>query len=133
RQGVPPQPFVFFENLYRHAIACGHGMVMLARQNGVPVAGAVFLHVGGRVVYKFAASDPRQLDTRPNNLVLWEALRWYGARGGESLDLGRTSASHDGLRRFKLSWGSQERRIEYLRYDTGTGRLLAAGDRGKRW
>lgn len=133
RQGVPPQPFGFFENLYRHAIACGRGMVMLVRQNGVPIAGAVFLHVGRRAVYKFAASDSRQLDCRPNNLVLWEALRWYGARGGESLDLGRTSAGHEGLRRFKLGWGSRERRIEYVRYDTATGRLLDARDRGNRW
>jgi hypothetical protein len=48
------------------------------------------------------------------------------------LHFGRTSLANEGLRRFKLTWGTQEEKIEYLKFDSvagawATGRDAASG------
>jgi hypothetical protein len=44
KHGAPPQPFRFFENLHRHAIARGHGCVMLGKHESRVVAANVYLY-----------------------------------------------------------------------------------------
>lgn len=117
RHGLPPQPLGFFLNLWRHLLTQEQGMVVLASWRGRPIAGAVFLRLGGRAVFKYGASDYRCQHLRPNNLVMWEGIKWLAGHGGISLDLGKTSLAHEGLRRFKRSLGASERRIEYVKYD----------------
>jgi CelD/BcsL family acetyltransferase involved in cellulose biosynthesis len=113
--GVPPQSLGFFEALHSRLLAQGGGRVLLARLAGVPVAGAVFLNHGRSVVYKFGASDRRHLDSRPNNLVMWEAIRIHSELGFDSLDFGRTSRWNEGLRDFKMGWTPVERQVDYFR------------------
>lgn len=117
RHGVPPQPFSFFANIQRHVLEKNLGWVVLARHEGNPVAGAVFFHFGKSVIYKFGASDEKHQNLRANNLVMWEAIRRYAREGFTDLDFGRTSTSNNGLRRFKLGWGTEERKIDYVRCD----------------
>jgi hypothetical protein len=117
RHGVPPQPFSFFANIQRHVLEKNLGWVVLAHHAGRPMAGAVFFHFRKSVIYKFGASDGKHQNLRANNLVMWEAIRRYAGEGFTSLDFGRTSISNEGLRRFKLSWGTEERKLEYLRCD----------------
>jgi hypothetical protein len=133
RHGLPPQPWRFFAAIARHALAAGHGTVISARLDGRMVAGAVFLHHGAEAIYKFGASDSAFQEHRPNNLILWEAIRHYSARGCRALHLGRTSLANGGLRRFKLGFGAREERLEYCRYDYAAGRFVAAADRAHHW
>jgi CelD/BcsL family acetyltransferase involved in cellulose biosynthesis len=122
KHGVPPQPFRFFEKIHQHLIGPGRGFVALAWIGSRAVAGAVFLRVGSKAVYKFAASDPEFARTRANNLVLWEAMRYLIRGGCDFLDFGRTSLANHGLRRFKLSWGAEERMIPYYRFHGSSDR-----------
>jgi len=117
RHGLPPQPWRFFENIHKHVISRGHGFVILATLEKRVVAGAVFFHFNKKALYKFGASDERYLDSRANNLVMWEAIRWYSAKGYESFCFGRTETQNRGLRDFKAGWGPQERTINYYKYD----------------
>ena len=68
-------------------------------------------------IFKFGASDHAFQHLRPNNLVMWEAIKRYAADGFKSLHLGRTSQANDGLRRYKLGFGARGERIEHCRYD----------------
>jgi hypothetical protein len=43
------------------------------------------------------------------------------------LELGRTSLTNAGLRRFKLGWGTTEKRIGYSRWKTGNASWLSGG------
>jgi len=124
RHGVPPQPFSFFANIQSHVLAKNQGWVVLARLGNVPVAGAVFFKFDRLVIYKFGASNPKYQGLRANNLVMWEAILKFAREGFTHLDFGRTSISNDGLRRFKLGWGAQERLIEYFRYDFKMSRYV---------
>jgi CelD/BcsL family acetyltransferase involved in cellulose biosynthesis len=129
RHGVPPQPRRFFRQIHRHLLRPGHGFILLARTGSRPIAAALFLECGPQALFKFGASDERFQDLRPNNLLFWEAIKTLASRGRQSLDLGRTSLSNEGLRRFKLSWGSHERTVNYFRYDCLNARWLSAADR----
>jgi hypothetical protein len=119
--GLPVQPYRFFENLRKHVLSEGKGTLLLASYRGECVAGAIFLQHGDKVVYKYGASDRRYQHLRANNLVMWEAIRSYGARGYREFSFGRTDLNHDGLRRFKLSWGCSEKVLKYARFDMKSG------------
>ena len=133
RHGLPVQPFRFFESIHRHVLSLDQGWVVLARHGQVPVAGAVFFHFGKTVIYKFGASNEAFQHLRPNNLVMWEAIRWHARRGFGVLDFGRTSLENEGLRRFKLGWGTRERRIDYFRYDPRKAGFVTARDASSGW
>lgn len=117
RHGLPPQPWKFFDNIFRHVILAGMGEVVLARWRDRAVAGAVFFRFGRQAIYKFGASDPGFQHLRPNNLIMWEAIKRCAARGCATLHFGRTSLADEGLRRFKLGFGALEERIQYCRYN----------------
>jgi hypothetical protein len=133
RHGVPPQPWSFFAQLHRQAIAFGRGFVVLASHGNRRVAGAVFLHNQKHAVYKFGASDVEYQHVRPNNLTIWAGIQHLARLGVECLSLGRTSLSNDGLRRFKLGWGSAEQQVCYLKYDYGANDFTTAADGASGW
>jgi hypothetical protein len=133
RHGVPPQPFHFFADIHRHVLAQNQGWVVLARHQGVPVAGAVYFHFGSSVVYKYGASNEAGQQLRANNLVMWQAIKRYAEDGFATFNFGRTATDNEGLRRFKLSWGATEHPIDYVRQDLRTGQFLPAQRSEKRW
>ncbi len=135
RHGVPPQPYRFFANIQRHVLAeREQGWIVLGRDaTGQPVAGAIFLHFNRRAIYKFGASDESRQELRANNLVFWRSIQHYAKQGFLDLDYGRTSLGNEGLRKFKLSWGTREERAEYTRYDFRTSRYVTAKDEAHGW
>lgn len=133
KHGVPPQPLNFFRNIHKHILAQKKGIVVLARQGERVIAGAIFFHYGRQAIYKFAASDQAFQGLCGSTMVLWEAIKWYAQRGIEVLDFGRTSLANQGLRKFKLSWGSEERIIDYVRFDFREHRYVVGRDEVAGW
>jgi lipid II:glycine glycyltransferase (peptidoglycan interpeptide bridge formation enzyme) len=95
----------------------GHGFLVLARHEKKAVAGALFLLFSGKAVFKYGASDRRYQELRANNLVFRDAIRLLCRRGARALSFGRTDFGHEGLRQFKMSWGTTETRHRYVKYD----------------
>ena len=117
KHGVPPQPFSFFVNLCEHLLQKGSGFIVTAEHQGRAIAAGVFVHHGRMGLYKFGASEQASLQLRANNLIMWEAMKWYAGRGYETLSMGRTFPGNEGLRRFKRGFGAHEKPINYFRYD----------------
>lgn len=115
--GLPPQPYRFFKKVYDHIICKELGFVVFASFRDKPVAGAVYFHFGKKAVYKYGASDMSFQYLRANNLVMWEAIKWYCKNGYKSLCFGRTEPGNKGLIQFKSGWGTTEQPIHYYRYD----------------
>jgi CelD/BcsL family acetyltransferase involved in cellulose biosynthesis len=113
RLGVPVQPRRFYTLLWRRLIEPGHGFLLLAYAGTRPVAGAVFLRANGTLTYKYGASSQEYWRLRPNVLVFWTAIQIGCASGAEILDFGRTEVEHQGLRSFKLNWGTREEPLTY--------------------
>jgi CelD/BcsL family acetyltransferase involved in cellulose biosynthesis len=118
--GVPVQPRAFFDAIWRLMIERDHGYVLSAYLDSRPVASAVFLEHGPTVVYKFSASDPHLRHLSGPSAVLWAGIRIACEKGQARLDLGRTEFAHEGLRYFKLGWGSEETTLAYTFFGEGT-------------
>ncbi len=133
RHGLPPQPWSFFQRIQDEIIARDEGVIVTARRAQRVIAGAVYFHGAGKVIYKYGAADERWQQFRGANLVMWEAIKWYRATGAKNLHFGRTSKWNEGLRRFKLGWGTREELIEYFRFAPGENRFLVGGDEAQGW
>lgn len=130
RHGLPPQPLAFFKNIQKHVLLKGFGFAAIARWRNVPVAGALFFHLGDQAIYKFGASDETFQELRANNLVFREAIGWFSRNGIRKLDLGRTSMANDGLRRFKLGWNAEETIAGYFRFCLRQKKFVPMRDEG---
>jgi lipid II:glycine glycyltransferase (peptidoglycan interpeptide bridge formation enzyme) len=86
-----------------------------------PIAGAVYFHHAGNAIYKYGASDPKYQKLRPNNLIMWEAIKEYCRHGYQTLSFGRTEPENQGLLQFKRGWGTDERIINYYKFDLRKG------------
>ena len=129
--GLPPQPFIFFKKLYEHVISRGLGFTALASYKGVNIAGVLCLHYGGKVIYKYGASDREYQNLRANNLAMWEAIRLSIRQGCKSFCFGRTEPDNQGLMQFKSGWGTKEQTIRYYRYNLETDTFVRGKPYGK--
>ena len=133
-QGVPTQAKRFIDGFGR-LFEQGHGFVALVSDEGGPVAAAVFLRWREHLIYKYGASDRSALSKRPNNLLFSEVIRWGCEAGCRELDFGRTDLDHEGLREFKLGWGTDEAPLHHTYAGMAVpgrrrvGRAAAAGTR----
>ena len=114
-KGLPVQPKVFFRHLQKKLLDQGLGFILSAYLGSRCIAAYIFLHWGDTLTYKYGASDHNFLDSRPNNLLMWEGIRWGCENGYQFLDMGRTSLSNTGLREFKSKWGAKETPLTYCR------------------
>ena len=129
RHGLPPQPYYFFKNIHKHIISKNNGFVMLASHDGKTIAGAVFFHFGDNGLFKYGASDKRYQSLRANNLIMWEAIKWYCGNGYKNFSFGRTRPENKGLMQFKAGWGGAERTIKYYRYELKKNAFLSVEPR----
>ena len=100
RHEVPAQPFQFFKKIHEHIISKKSGFIVKAFYHDKIVGAAVFFHFGKKALFKFGASDLRYQHLRMNNLIMWEAIKWYANNGYESFCFGRTEMENIGLRQF---------------------------------
>ncbi len=133
KHGLPPQPFAFFRNIYEYILSQNLGMIAVARCHNRPIAASVFFHRGARAIYKYGASDEAFQQLRGANLVMWETIKRLARDGVRTLHLGRTSIGNEGLRRFKLGWGAEEHRVEYVKFDLRQGAFVTDTDEATGW
>jgi lipid II:glycine glycyltransferase (peptidoglycan interpeptide bridge formation enzyme) len=124
RHGIPPQPFSFYTNIFKHIVSNNAGHIILASLDNKVIAGSLFFHIGKKALFKFGASDMNFRKFRANNLIMWEAISWYSQNGYTSFNFGRTDSDDNGLRRFKLSWGSDEVILNYYKFDLKDERFI---------
>lgn len=117
RHGLPPQPLYFFKKIYEHIISQKKGFVALATHRNKVIAGAVFFQFGKKAIFNYGASDSTYWYLRPNNLAMWEAIRWYCQRGYKTFNFGRTELRNKGLLQFKRGWDTREEILNYYKYD----------------
>jgi len=111
--GVPVQPRSFFSNLFEQIIGAGLGEIALVKTADQVLAAAVFLKFNKTVIYKYGASNPDMLGSRPNDLLFYHAIRRAREAGMKCLDFGTSDIEQHGLRRFKSKWGAVESPVFY--------------------
>jgi lipid II:glycine glycyltransferase (peptidoglycan interpeptide bridge formation enzyme) len=127
KHGLPPQPYAFFIKIYHHLIKERKAFLISAKFKGETIASAMYLYLGKKAYYKYGASNERFQNLRPNNLVMWEAIKYFNERKYESFHFGRTEFENEGLRRFKLGWGATEIIINAYIYSVGKKSFIKKG------
>jgi hypothetical protein len=117
RHKLPSQPFYFLKKIHENIISKNLGCIFTASFQNKIIGASVFFHFGNKVIFKFGASDMKYQRLRMNNLIMWEAIKWYAGNGYDSLFFGRTNIDQDGLRRFKSGWCTKEYVMKYFKYD----------------
>jgi hypothetical protein len=110
------QPYQFFENIWEQFIEKQNGALMIAVYRGEVIGGVMFLEWQDKLYYKFNASDPAYVSLRPNDLVVWEGIKYGQSKGYTYLDFGRTDWDHESLLRYKRKFAAAEKTISSLRY-----------------
>lgn len=117
KHGLPPQPKAFFNNLHKFLLSQGKGFIAIAKHKGIAIAGAVYFLTGDKAIYKFGASYMEYQNLRANNIVMWDAIKHCINKGYREFCFGRTEPDNEGLRKFKLGWGTIEEVNNTYRYD----------------
>jgi len=107
------QPTGFFEAIGKHFGTEGL-RVVLARLDGVPVAGVVLLRFAGIATYKFNASTEQANRIRANDLVMWHSLVEAVGWGCQTFDFGVSDLDQPGLIRYKRKYATDEAAIVSL-------------------
>jgi len=111
--GVPVQSRSFFNRINNKLIKTGLGYVCIVTRRSVPISAGVMLGFNGRFVYKYAASDPAELEHRPNDWLVYNTIRIASEEGYRIFDFGISEKKQEGLRRFKSKWGATESDVFY--------------------
>ncbi|HEY8552794.1 MAG TPA: peptidoglycan bridge formation glycyltransferase FemA/FemB family protein [Thermaerobacter sp.] len=118
RQRFAIRAFSYYEALWRHLIAPGHGRIFLAEHGGRPVAGVMVFRCGDTVWYLYGGTDYAARKVMPSHAAQWAAIRWAIAEGCRIYDFRGVSGNldpadpHYGLYRFKKGFGAEL--VEYV-------------------
>lgn len=114
RQHLPPQPMKWFRSL---VASFGEKLkIRVAYKNAVPIASILTLDYKNTVTYKYGCSDAWLHPLGGVALLFWNTIQQAKAAGYESLDLGRSDRSNEGLTAFKEHWGGIRSGLTYWRY-----------------
>lgn len=108
------QPYPFFERIWDHFLEKGHGALMLATYESEIIGGILFLEWQNKLYYKFNASNPAHIALRPNDLTLWEGIKYGISKDRDYLDFGLSDWDQEGLLRYKRKYATEERTISFL-------------------
>jgi CelD/BcsL family acetyltransferase involved in cellulose biosynthesis len=114
RQGLPPQPLKWFQNL----IACmgSNAKIRVAFKGEIAVTAILTISHKRTLIYKYGCSDHRFNNLGGMALLFWNAIRDAKAKGMENLDMGRSGTENAGLATFKERWGAERSTLNYWRY-----------------
>jgi len=115
------QPYRFFESIWRHFIETQQGLLMVAIHQDKIIGGVLFLVWKNRLYYKFNASAPINLAVRPNDLMIWEGIKYGKTQDYTYLDFGLSDWDQEGLVRYKRKFATEEKTISFLRYEPDGG------------
>ncbi len=110
------QPYCFLQNIWRDFVETGQGALMLAEHEGIIIGGTFYLKWKDRLYYKFNASSLDAQNMYPNDLLIWEGIKYAKENGLTSLDLGLSDWEQDGLIRFKRKYATDEKTISFLQF-----------------
>jgi hypothetical protein len=111
RQGLPPQPLRWFQNL---AECVGSEMqVQAALHRGQPVASTVTLRHKKTLVYKYGCMDPQFKNLGGMAWLFWKIIQEGKRQDLDEIDLGRSDWDNQGLISFKDHLGGKRFSLNY--------------------
>lgn len=114
--GLPPQPFLLFENFRKFLSDKGIFELLLAKWNDRVVAGFILLKFKKTIIIDYIAQNHDFDHISPAHLLFWETIRMAFRDGYQYVDFGKSGSENMGLIIFKKRWGCQEYDLPYYYY-----------------
>ena len=125
RHGLPPQPYLWFQNLID---SLGDSLLIRVAYSGkMPVAAILTLRFRDIAYYKYGCSDAKYNNLGATPFLLWMAICEAKANGAKEFDLGRTDQDNQGLLTFKNHWTPDPETMVYWRYPGTTSPATGNG------
>jgi lipid II:glycine glycyltransferase (peptidoglycan interpeptide bridge formation enzyme) len=120
RQGFAPYPERYYQAMWDLFSRRGQAHLLVAEQAGMPLSAVLLIAFRHTVLYKIGGWSGEARETRPNELLHWEAIEWAKRAGHlwydlEGIDLSAAravvdgadppSTPTDGVSHFKLGFG----------------------------
>lgn len=113
---LPPQPFLFFQNIWETLFPEKRVSLLLAEHAGKPVAALLLFKFKERVSAEIAHMDDDYRGMSPNIFLFWEAMKRAADEGYRIFDFGRTPPTNQSLLAFKSRWGTKVSNIHFFYY-----------------
>lgn len=114
RHHVPPQPYIWFQNLIRFV---GENLeIRVAYKEDTPIASILTLRFRDTVYFKYGCSNSSFNRLGATPLLLWRAIEGGKSVGATEFDLGRTDEENAGLISFKDKWAPARQPLHYWRF-----------------
>lgn len=88
RSGTAMSSLNFFNQLYQNLAPQGWIKTFIALYEGRPIASVLLLYYKDAVTYYAGGTDYSAQQLRPNNLILWETLKWAHREGLRWYEMG---------------------------------------------
>ena len=116
--GLPPQPYSFFANIWKHLKPRDMMFLPVLEYQGEIVAAVLMLRFKDTYYYEYSASDSRFWPLGANQLIIWEIVKMAHSEGVRRFDFGRSSLTNESLLTFKRRWGARQHDLSYYYYPT---------------
>lgn len=110
------QSYQFLLHIWRNFVETGQGVLLLAERENKIIGGVFYLRWQNKLYYKFNASSLSAQDLRPNDLLMWEGIKYAKTNNCTFLDLGLSDWGQDGLVRYKQKYATNEKTIYFLKH-----------------
>lgn len=107
RLGLPVQPYIFIQNLWKTFSKGEKIKLLLAEWEGKAIGAIVLYKYKDRVSAEYLGSDEKYKSLYTNVFLYWEAIKWAHENKINYFDFGRTSTNNFSLMEFKQHWGTQ--------------------------
>lgn len=87
RQGFPPYPLAYYEEIWRQFSPDGRVALVVAEHEGTPLCALLLVGYGDTVVYKMGGWSGDRNGVHPNEAAHWAGMRWARERGYRYYDL----------------------------------------------
>ena len=111
--GLIPQPFMFFKNLWEELSPNNSCEIFHAEYNGKIISSVFNLMYRHTYTYEYGATDKRYTEMHPSHFLLDNSIKSAISKSFKVLDFGRTENSNAGLMDFKRRWGTQKVNLNY--------------------
>lgn len=119
-QGLFPQPFAFFRNMWNELSP--HGMVelLLAEKDGKVISGLWSLKNKYFYSFEYLAQPQKNDKYHSTHFLYWHGIKNALYSGIKTVSFARTSVGNEGLNLFKQRWGTETLPYYDLKYPSCT-------------
>jgi len=103
---LPPQPFIFFKNMWNELYSRNHVELLLAEHDNKVVAGLWILKNKWLYSFEYLARPCKNDRLRCAHFLYWHGIKRAISSNTPVVSFGRTSSNNTGLDLFKRRWGT---------------------------